>query len=1284
MLKRLVHIVIFLLAGTSISQATHILGGEITYEHLTDNQYRFYVKIYRDCGECLLAGRGGGDVSKDCGGFKVNLRSSGLLSCSPTELASFTPTFVSYEQVLPVCENTRTLCDSNSNFNYGAEVHTYQVDIDLDNYSSYLSCGFEVYVKTSSRSDLLDNIQEKEALFYNFAFINPANEHSSPQFNSQPDFLLSQGQSVRHKLFEPASVSDSVHVTLVKPLRDQEKPLTYQTGYSSRLPLTVFCNGNSACNPDAQNEPPIGITIDENTGVVHFTPMRTGEQVVMVYEMELWKRINGEMVLSSLIRRDIHKVVITDKNSAPRVYTSKSYLDDIITVCVGDTLDMDFLVEDLREQFPDRTFGPSDTVNFEWKFSGANASITEVPVSNGPFNKLNVKWAPQKQDLNSGLFRLDIEATDDHCPLRASGHRTYWLKVQPSPEVDMLPRRLKCGNVDLFSRVRTTTQYLSYHWEMVGPTPDLESNMQRDTFLITEAGSYDLQLTVTNDLGCSDVVNQQMIFTEKQVRGPQLSLIGDLIICEGDTASLELESEYQHKRVNWFINGFLVDSTDALDLIAGRGLDNGRLLAEVQVDDLGLTCLSRIDTVFNVDIRPQVSISEPAPMCPPAPGVELLDYVSPKIGQFRSDNIALSNGTFLETADLPGLYKGGTYCFDYSVTSGRGNCVVTEPVCVELYPKPELIMKDVTNCDFNGRFLMNNLMERPHDFNGLDLTWNIDGSGVTIPNVANQFWYDLNNLDVGRHEVITDALNSWGCRTVDTASLNLLDSVKIQLADITEICQSREDVDLNDLFNVSPTDGIWNSIEYSEELQNNFLDAKVCGDDINLTYTYDQFGCFDSKTITLDIHCAPNVVWEFDNDSVCSDQLIQLDVFPLDGTWSGPGVSGDQWNTMGLNGDVDLSYTYSDAKCSFDYDFTSYVVPKANMDLPILPERICQGDDIEIKGMVIRNGALHFKLDEYSRVFEEGSHDFTIKPSEERKQLLLDFRLETYYASCAEQVVHTVNVDPVASIFLLNKDLSGCSDFHFDPGWSGNQDITDWSKVSFMWDFGVNNDPNAIMTGSDARYTYREPGNHKLALTTRTEAGCEWSEQLATIQVYPSPEAYFTIEEGEYLSISNTSVQFINESECFDPMRFEWDFGTRSGVRFSTEESPLFAYPKDTGLFKVKLRAISNKECVDSFIRDLRVGPDMIMYVPTAFSPNGKGPQQTERHKVSGENIKDYEIWILSRWGDIVYHSTDINGSWDGKFKGAYCQPGVYAYKILAFSESGQEYKLGGTITLLR
>jgi len=1274
----------FLLAGTSISQATHILGGEITYEHLTNNQYRFYVKIYRDCGECLLGGRGGGDVVKDCGGFKVNLRSSGLLDCSATELASFTPTFISYEQVLPICEDTRTLCDSNSNFSYGAEVHTYKVDIDLSDYSSYSSCGFEVYVKMSSRSDVLDNIQEKEALFYNFAFVNPAIDHSSPQFTSQPDFILSQGQSLRHKLFEPASAGDSIVVSLTTPLRDLEKPLTYRSGYSNRLPLTVFCNGSSACNPDAQNEPPIGISIDHNSGNIHYTPVRTSEQVVMVYEMEQWKPVNGKMVLSSVVRRDIHKVVISDKNSAPRIYTDRTYSDDVIPVCVGDTLDLDFLAEDLREQLPDGTYGPSDTVRFEWDFSGTGARITETSISSRPFHKLNLNWVPQKQDLARGLIRLHIQATDNHCPLRASGHRTYWFKVQPTPETTILPRRLKCGNVDLYSRVRSSSGDLNYRWEMSGPTQGLVSTSERDTFLVEESGSYVLRLSVTNDLGCTDEVSERMVFTQKQVRGPQLSLFGDLSICEGDTASIEVQSEYEHLRTNWLINGSLIDSVDNLRLIAGRGLDNGDLRAEVLVDALGVKCLSKIDTNFSIDLRPEVSISEPAPMCPPGLGIELLDFVSPKIGQFRSDNILLANGSILETNDLPGLYSGGTYCFDYSVTSSRGYCVVAEPICVELYPKPELIMKDVTNCDFNGRFLMNNLLERPYDFNGLSLAWKIDGANVTIPNIANQFWYDLNNIGIGQHQVITDAINTEGCRTVDTASLILLDSVKIQLIDVGAICQQREDVDLNELFNVSPGDGIWNSIDYSEELQNNFLDADVCGDNINLTYTYDQFGCYDSKTVTLDIHCAPEVRWEYEGDSVCSDQLIQLDVSPLNGSWSGPGVSGGQWSTIGLDGDVSMSFTYSDGQCSFDYDLAAYVVPKATMDLPVLPDRICQGDDIDIKGMLIQNGALHFSLDDYSRIFESGTHDFTIKPSEERKQLRLQFQLETDHASCTEQFEHTVDVDPVASIFLLNKTLSGCSDFHFDPGWSGNPDIPDWSQVTFLWDFGVDNDPNAVLSDPDARYTYREPGNHKLTLTTTSDAGCVWSEQLATIQVYPSPQAYFTIEEGEYLSISNTSVQFINESECFDPMRYEWDFGTRSGVRFSTEESPLFAYPKDTGLFKVKLRAISNKECVDSFTRDLRVGPDMIMYVPTAFSPNGKGPLETERHKVSGENIKDYEIWILSRWGDIVYHSTDINASWDGRFKGAYCQSGVYAYKILAFSQSGQEYKLGGTITLLR
>lgn len=42
------------LLGPIFSYATHLMGGQITYECIGPNQYRVTVKLYRDCGGIAL------------------------------------------------------------------------------------------------------------------------------------------------------------------------------------------------------------------------------------------------------------------------------------------------------------------------------------------------------------------------------------------------------------------------------------------------------------------------------------------------------------------------------------------------------------------------------------------------------------------------------------------------------------------------------------------------------------------------------------------------------------------------------------------------------------------------------------------------------------------------------------------------------------------------------------------------------------------------------------------------------------------------------------------------------------------------------------------------------------------------------------------------------------------------------------------------------------------------------------------------------------------------------
>ncbi len=73
-----------------------------------------------------------------------------------------------------------------------------------------------------------------------------------------------------------------------------------------------------------------------------------------------------------------------------------------------------------------------------------------------------------------------------------------------------------------------------------------------------------------------------------------------------------------------------------------------------------------------------------------------------------------------------------------------------------------------------------------------------------------------------------------------------------------------------------------------------------------------------------------------------------------------------------------------------------------------------------------------------------------------------------------------------------------------------------------------------------------------------------------------------------------------------------------------------------------------------------------MVYIPSAFSPNGDGVNETIG--VQGPEIakEDFEWVIYSRMGDMVFRTNDIDRVWNGSMmnNGFYCPPGVYSYYL--------------------
>jgi len=90
------------------------------------------------------------------------------------------------------------------------------------------------------------------------------------------------------------------------------------------------------------------------------------------------------------------------------------------------------------------------------------------------------------------------------------------------------------------------------------------------------------------------------------------------------------------------------------------------------------------------------------------------------------------------------------------------------------------------------------------------------------------------------------------------------------------------------------------------------------------------------------------------------------------------------------------------------------------------------------------------------------------------------------------------------------------------------------------------------------------------------------------------------------------------------------------------------------------------------------------LFVPDAFTPNNDG-RNDELHVVNSQEYVINEFDIYNRWGNLVFHGSGANVSWDGTYNGQPCDIGSYYYTLTANCVNSEKpIYLKGDITLLR
>jgi gliding motility-associated-like protein len=263
-------------------------------------------------------------------------------------------------------------------------------------------------------------------------------------------------------------------------------------------------------------------------------------------------------------------------------------------------------------------------------------------------------------------------------------------------------------------------------------------------------------------------------------------------------------------------------------------------------------------------------------------------------------------------------------------------------------------------------------------------------------------------------------------------------------------------------------------------------------------------------------------------------------------------------------------------------------------------------------------------------------------------------------------------------------------DFDYDPAsgcapllvnFTNKSTFVDLSSLE--WDFGVGEAPSHAINPS---HLFERPGVYTVKLSAKdvTDGLVAVNQKNLIIEVKEKPLAYFSAKP--MVVYIPGKAYLINQS--LGATDYLWDFGDETT---STEFQPTHEY-STAGIFGISLIAYANNTtCADTF--KLATGIQALyggdIYTPNAFVPSALGPGNGRADQNSlflplTRGLRDYNLQIFNRWGQLIFETSDTSHGWDGYYNGQPCPPDVYVYKLTTRAENGKTVTRVGDVNLIR
>lgn len=721
------------------ARASHIVGGEMYYDYMGNNNYLFTVNLYRDC--------------NSSGAQYDNPLPLGVFNAQGNLVQVVNIGFPGSDQIPVVFNNPCVIPPSN----ICTELATYQILVNLPPIPGGYYVSYQRCCRGPNITNLLNPDDTGITLMTHVPGSDTGNQiNSSPRFNNYPPLLLCNNEDLifDHSATDPDG--DQLVYSLVTPSSGGSSfsPAPNPPPAPPYAPITWAGAGFSAPQPLG---PGSTINIDPNTGLLTASPNLTGLFVVGV-AVEEYR--NGVLINTTI--RDFLFRVFNCNLQLEAILPLQTQLSTFTSYCQG-----------LTVQFENNSYGGT---NYYWDFGDPTTTSDN-----------STAFAPSYTYPADGNYTVML-VVNPGWPCTDTAYMDVYVNNEYEIEWTT-PVDSQCiiNNSFDFTAITTAGQNLDYTWDF-GPnaTPSTGTTANVNGVTFSTPGPQ-----IIHVYGEANLCEDEFVDTVWLLGEPVASMVlPDQVECEGLTISFGNASQ-DATTYSWDFGEIPITSDTSTQVSPTYTFTGPGTYTVTLTASSGGACINTTTEEITINDPILVSINAPSSVCFTGNSVDFDGTVSGPPGteftwNFGSDaSIATS-----QDEDVNGVEFNTMGNVLITLTGTFEECIETAEHDLYIYAPPTIdftIAPGLQCAPFNAQFIDLSWAETP-----ITYYWEFgDGNTSTAQNPTNLY------ENVGNYPVTLTIRTDAGC--IDTLTLMQADLVNVRpkpqagfsvTPDFTDICNS--------------------------------------------------------------------------------------------------------------------------------------------------------------------------------------------------------------------------------------------------------------------------------------------------------------------------------------------------------------------------------------------------------------------------------------------------------------------------------------------------------------